>query len=99
MARHKPKKLPPLTPRAREIVMAVVNAVALGTHDDDAEIGALARQFGSTPARLQTIVRRLVDQGWLTLHHDFVYPTVEALRWQNPQVDEKEAAGILRRLK
>jgi len=99
MAKRKQKRLPPLTPRARELVTAVVNSVALGTHDDEGEIGALAKQLDSTPARLATIVRKLESQGWVTVKSDFVYPTVEALQWQNPELDDREAAQILRKLK
>jgi len=35
------KRQPPahLTPRSREVLQLVVNSVALGTHDDQAEIG------------------------------------------------------------
>jgi DNA-binding IclR family transcriptional regulator len=92
----KRKQLPALTPRARQVVNLVVNAVALGSHDNDAEIGALARQLETTPARLQTILRKLEQQGWLTVKNDFVYPTAEALRWQNPELDERAARKILR---
>lgn len=99
MSKRRTKALPPLTPRAREIVTAVINAVALGTHDDEAEIGQLAKKLGTTDARLETIVRKLEEQGWLTLKNDFVYPTVAALRWQNPDLDEREAAKVLRQLK
>ena len=99
MAKRRTKGLPALTPRAREVVTAVVNAVALGVHDDEGEFGALARQLGTTAGRLTTIVNKLEGQGWVTVKNDFVYPTVEALRWQNPQLDEREAAKILRRLK
>jgi hypothetical protein len=40
MAKLKAKSLPPLTPRAREVVNHVVNKVALSHHDNDDEIGA-----------------------------------------------------------
>jgi hypothetical protein len=99
MAKRKTKNLPPLTPRAREVVTSVVNTVALGTHDHDAEIGALGKQLGSTPAHLRTIVRRFAAQGWLTLKNDFVYPTIAALRWQNPELAEREADKIICKLK
>ena len=95
----KRKSLPPLTPRAVQIVNLVVNSVALGTHDNDAEIGAIARQLGMTPKRLETILHKLGDQGWLTVKNDFVYPTVAALRWQNPELSENAAAKLLRSLK
>jgi len=95
----KPKSLPPLTPRAREIVNLVVNAVALGTHDNDAEVGAMAKQLSMSPKRLQTMLHKLEEQGWLTLRKEFVYPTVAALKWQNPQLSDREAAKIIRSLK
>ena len=95
----KRKSLPPLTPRAREIVTLVVNAVALGTHDDDAEVGAVAKALKSTPARLLAIARKLEGQGWLTVTNDFLYPTAEALRWQNPALSEADAKKVLKKLK
>jgi DNA-binding IclR family transcriptional regulator len=95
----KRKRLPALTPRARQVVNLVVNSVALGSHDNDAEVGALAKQLETTPARLQTILRKLEEQGWLTVKSDFVYPTMEALRWQNPDLNEREARTVLRSLR
>ena len=95
----KRKRLPPLTPRAVQVVNLVVNSGALGSHDNDAEVGAMAKQLGTTPARLQAILRKLEEQGWLTVKSDFVYPTVEALQWQNPDLDEREARKVLRSLK
>jgi DNA-binding IclR family transcriptional regulator len=95
----KRKRLPPLTSRAREVINLVVNAVALGSHDNDAEIGAMAEQLGMAPARLQTLINKLQEQGWLTVKSGFVYPTVEALRWQNPEMSEGEARKVLRSLR
>ncbi len=93
------KSLPPLTPRAVEIVNLVVNSVALRTHDNDAEVGAIAKQLGMAPKRLETMLHKLADQGWLTVKNNFVYPTVAALRWQDPDLSEKAAIKILRSLK
>ena len=95
----KRKKLPALTPRARQIINLVVNSVALGSHDNDAEIGAMAEQIEMTPTRLETVLNRLQEQGWLTVKRDFVYPTVDALRWQNPKMSEAEARKLLRSLR
>jgi DNA-binding MarR family transcriptional regulator len=64
------KKLPPLTPRARQMVNLVINSVALGTHDNDAEIGAIAKQIGMSPARLQATLNKLEEQGWVRIQHD-----------------------------
>jgi hypothetical protein len=88
-----------LTPRARQVLNLVINSIAFGTHDDDAEIGALAKTIGTPPARLQVVVRRLIDQGLVTVKRDFVYPTVAALRQQNPSLSEREAKALLRKLK
>jgi len=93
------KKLPALTPRARQVVNYVVNMVALGTHDNDAEIGAVANGIEMTPARLRTIAGKLAEQGWLKIKGEFLYPTVEALRWQEPDLSESQARNLLRRLK
>jgi hypothetical protein len=93
------KRLPALTPRARQVVNLIVNSVALGSHDNDAEIGALAAQLGTSPARLQIMLNKLQEQGWLTVESDFIYPTVEALRWQNPKLEERDARKMLRSLK
>jgi hypothetical protein len=96
---RKTNALAPLTPRAREVLNLVINSVALGTHDDDAEVGAIAGQIGTTPARLGTILRKLQDQGYVMVKNDFVYPTVAALRWQNPGLSEQEARKVLRSLR
>jgi hypothetical protein len=45
---------------------------------------------------------KLVDQGYLTIKGKIgenILPTVAALRWQDPQLIEREAKAILRRLK
>jgi hypothetical protein len=93
--RGKRRELPPLTPRAKEIVNHVINTVALGNHDNDGEMGAIAQRLEMTPARLQTMLGRLVEQGYLTMKGDFVYPTVAALLWQNPDLPEAEARRVL----
>jgi DNA-binding IclR family transcriptional regulator len=95
----KTKRLTPLTPREHEIVSLVINTVALGTHDDDAEIGAMAKQLGVKPANLQRTVTKLQEQGWLTVRKDFVYPTPAALRWQNPDLSESAAENLVRKLR
>jgi hypothetical protein len=59
----KPKLSENLTPRAREVLQLVVNSVALGTHDDDAEVGALAKTIGTTPGRLQSVLHYMTCDG------------------------------------
>ena len=93
----KTKALPPLTPRAREVLTHVINAVALGTHDNEGEIGRVAERLGTTPGRLATTLRRL--EGWITVENGFVYPTPAALRWQNAALSDKDAKALLRQVK
>ena len=98
-ARPKHRELPALTPRTKEIVNHVINTVALGTHDNEGEIGAIAERLEMSPARLQTQIGKLVEQGYLTLQRGFVYPTVAALQWQNPELSEPEARQVLRKVR
>ena len=101
MPKRRPK-LTPLTDRGREIVAFVLNAVAFQTWDDDAELESLGRALGTTGARLRPMLRKLETGSWLTVEGkslEFVYPTVAALRWQSPDLDEKAAAAIVTRLR
>src|SRR4051812_18769316 len=93
-AMPKRKRLPPLTPRSHEIVSFVINTVALGSHDDEAEIGAMAKTLGTKQGSLERLLHKLEEQGWVTVKNDFVYPTPAALRWQNPDMSENAAAKL-----
>jgi hypothetical protein len=95
-------KLAPLTERGRQIMSAVLNAVAFGTHAEVGNIDSLAQELGTTSGRLRPMLRKLADQGYLTVESEVaenVYPTVAALRWQNPKLTEREAKAIVRGLK
>src|SRR5438270_2735915 len=93
------KSLPALTPRPGQIMDLVLNSIALGTHDNEGEVGAIAKQLGMTEKPLRTMLEKMEEQGYVTVKNDFVYPTVEAILHQNPSIEEKEAKAILRRLK
>jgi hypothetical protein len=95
-------KLPRLTPRGQRIISLVLNAVAFGTHADIGNVDSLAEKLGTSPGRLRRTLRKLVDQGYLTIKGKVAendYPTMVALRWQNPKLSERDAKAILRRLK
>jgi DNA-binding IclR family transcriptional regulator len=80
----------------------LLNAVAFGTHADMGNVDSLAEQLKMTPGRLRPMLRKLVDQGYLTISGrigENLLPTVAALRWQDPKLSEREAKAILRRLK
>jgi hypothetical protein len=87
--------LPRLTARASEVVTTVINAIALGSHGNDGELGAIADRVGMTRGRLTALLRRL--EAWLTVENGFVYPTVAALRWQDPKLSESQAKALLRK--
>ena len=99
MAKKQRSRRPHLTPRGRQILNLVMNSVALGTHDDEADIAALAKTIGTTAGRLQPVVRNLAEQGLVTVKRDFVYPTVAALRWQDPSLSEGQAKALLRKVR
>jgi len=97
----KRNRLPRLTNRGRELVSYVLNTVAFDTHGDDAELETMAKQFGTTAGRLRPTLRSLAAQGWITIEGrsaEFVYPTVEAIRAMNPNIDQAEAAKVVRKL-
>ncbi len=80
----------------------VLNAVAFGTHADLGNADSLAEKLGTTPGRLRPMLRKLVEQGYITLEGkvaENVYPTVAALQWQDSKLSERDAKAILRRLK
>ena len=102
MAKRTSKKLPPLTPRGRELITYVLNSVAFGTHADECEIEAMAEKLGTTAGRLQTSLQKLADQGYLTIEGKsakWVYPTVATLQRQSPDLDERAAAAIIQKLR
>ena len=78
----------------------MINAVALGTHENECELGAVAAALNSTPGRLRPILAKL--KGWVTVtgrSGEFVYPTKAALQWQQPALTDREALAILAGLK
>jgi len=98
----KRKSLPPLTPRGREILSAVLNAVTFGTHGDVGDVDALAEELGTRASRLRPMLRKLEAMCYLTIEGkvaERVLPTVAAIRWQIPRTSEREPATLLRRLK
>jgi hypothetical protein len=80
----------------------VLNAIAFGNHADLGNEDSLAEKLRTTPGRLRPTRQKLVDQGYLTIEGkvgENVYPTVAALRWQDPKLSEREAKRIIAKLK
>lgn len=96
------KPLPPLTGVARELFTHVLNSIAFENYDDCCAIDDLAARFGKSSGRLRPAIRKLVEQGYVTVEGDIfpiVYPTVAALQQQDPKLSVSEAKAILAKVR
>lgn len=96
------KPLPPLTGVARELFTHVLNSIAFENYDDCCAIDDLATRFGKTSGRLRPAIRKLAEHGYVTVEGDIfpiVYPTVAALRQQDPKLSVTEAKAILAKVR
>ena len=96
----KPKKLGPLTGIARDLFTHVLNSIAFERYGDCCSVDDLADRFGKTPGRLKPAIRKLLEQGYVTVEGEIypvIYPTVAALRHQDPKLSKAEAQRILTR--
>ena len=96
------KKLAPLTGIARELFTQVLNSIAFEKYGDCCAVDDLAERFGKTPGRLQPALRKLVEQGYVTVEGDLfpiIYPTVAALRHQDPKLSKSDAEQILAKVR
>jgi len=95
---RKKKALPELTRVQEEIVAHLISSIAFGTYDDTSLVENLAEQFHRAANRFLPTLRKLADKGYLRIEGEAyprVYPTIEALRKQNPQLSEAQAQKIL----
>jgi hypothetical protein len=60
----RPKKLPALTPLARQIVSYVMTNIALGNDHDCCSTEEMVAEFGRAPERFRTTINKLVKQGY-----------------------------------
>jgi hypothetical protein len=92
------KKLPKLTPLASQIVLYLVNNLAIGDYDRCCAIEDIAKYLGKTEGR----VKKLVEQGYLQLEAGILetaYPTVAAIQQQDPSLSAEKARELIRRAK
>jgi DNA-binding MarR family transcriptional regulator len=94
-------KLGPLTPRGREILAYVFNSIAFSSHDDNCDVETLAERLGLKPGILRRTLAKMTDAGYVTVEGsaEYVYPTVTALLKQEPELTEKAATSILKRVR
>lgn len=99
MAKRKPK-LGNLTPRGHEILAFVFNSIAFKNHDQNCDVESLAEHLETKPAVMRRTLAKMVDAGYVTVEGsaEYVYPTVAALRDQEPELTSVEATKLLKRL-
>ena len=91
-------RLRPLTGLARDLYLHVLNKIAFQDYGECCLVDALAEKLGKSPGRLQPAIRKLVELGYVTLEGEMypvIYPTIEALRQQDPHLSEEDARKIL----
>jgi hypothetical protein len=104
-ARSKPNRalhLDQLTGRANDIASTILNSIAFQKHGDCCGVDDLAEQFETTPARLNTTLRKLEVGGLITIEgkvYQTIYPTVKMLREQDSTLSSADAEKIIRRLR
>ena len=96
------KKLSKLTPLGRQIVLYLVNNLAIGDYDRCCAIEDIAKYLGKTEGRIKKLVATLVEQGYLQTEGgvlETAYPTVAAVQQQDPSISVEKARELIRRAK
>ena len=98
---HGPATLSQPTPAQQQVLSHVLNSIAFVNFNECCSVEALAEHFGRTSGRMLSTLRKLVESGHLTLRgkeYQWVYPTVAALRKQDPSLSEAAATKILAKI-
>jgi len=96
------KPLPPLRGVGKQVLDFVMNNVALTSYGECCSVEGIAEHLGRTPGRFLPTLRKLAEQGYITIEGDtypWVYPTVAALEQQDKTLTQKQAEAILARLR
>jgi DNA-binding MarR family transcriptional regulator len=90
-----------LTPRGQQIISYLLNSIAFQTHSKDGDVESIAEHLGIAANRLRPTLKKMEDQGHLTVEGaaDFVYPTVNTLRRQQPDLNVSQAEKLLRKVR
>ena len=59
-----------MTGLARELFTHVLNSIAFGRYGDCCSVDGIAAEYGKTPGHLQPAIRKLVEQGYVTVEGD-----------------------------
>ena len=101
-ASAQPAKLPVLSGIAKELFTRVLNSIAFEQYGNCCAVEDLAEKLGKPSGRLQPAIRKLIEQGYVTVEGDIypvVYPTAAALRHQKPKLSVNEAEQILAKVR
>jgi hypothetical protein len=94
--------LPPLTGIQLQVMAHVMTSVALQDYEGCCSVDRVAEQFRRQPNRFMPTLKTLSEKGYLQIEgstYPVIYPTLDALRRQDPHLSEQEARMILSRLK
>lgn len=98
----RPDELPALTGIAKELFTHVLNSIAFEQYGNCCAVDDLAKKLGKPSGRLQPAIRKLVEQGYVVVEGEIypvIYPTVAALRHQNPKLSPPEAEAIVAKVR
>ena len=101
-AKKLPAKLPPLTPAEAAVLSHVLNSIAFHNYSECCAVEEMAKALGRTPGRLTPTLKKLEAKGYLSLEGTIfpaVYPTVEAVRKQDPSMSAEQAERLLAKLR
>ena len=96
------KRLPKLTPLASQIMLYLVNNLAIGDYDRCCAVEDVAKHLGKTEGRIKKLFDQLAEQGYLQVERgvpETAYPTVAAIQKQDPSTSVGKARELIRRAK
>jgi hypothetical protein len=100
--RAKPRELPPLTGVQKQVMAHVMNSIALQDYEGCCSVERVAEQFQREANRFMPTLRKLAAKGYLSIEgttYPVIYPTIDALRKQDPRLSDREAQKILKRVR
>jgi len=94
--------LPPLGGVAQQVMAHLLNSIVLGHYPDAGSLEQIADELGKSAGGVRRAVNTLVDKGYVSIAGktvETIYPTIAALRQQDPTLSEPAARKILARIK
>lgn len=98
----KARSLEPIKGVGREVLSHVMNSIAFKNYRECCSVDGIASALDKNPTRLRTTLKKLADQGYVTIEgakQQDVFPTVAALKSQDHSLSDNAARTLLRKLK